>query len=277
MKRRLANSQPHHEKSSGRKTTVSTEADNETSITAILLILGVGGYFAGLGYLMELAGSPTYSLGGVFLGAGFNIAFLGVMVFLGIRLGRKVGLGAPLIHADLNKEPVGEKFKEILKIAPLLGVISGGLVFAIEVFVFSPLITSSTTPIVPSLASRILAIFYGGIFEELFLRLFLLTTIIWLVWGIKKKEDGTPYTWTFWIGIILSALVFGLLHLSTTALVMEITSIVVIRAVILNGIPGVIFGWLYWKQGIESAIVSHIFADLTIHVILQQILLALPV
>jgi membrane protease YdiL (CAAX protease family) len=256
---------------------VSVDRENEFIASLILIVFGACGYFAGLPYLFELSGSSTFSLEGVFLGAGFNIIFLALMIFVGLRLGQKLGLGAPLINVDMNKEPVGDKIKEILKIAPLLGVLSGGLVFALDLFVFSPLVSPSTTPIVPSFASRVLAVLYGGIFEELFLRLFILTVIIWLVWSVKKKEDSTPYTWTIWIGIILSALVFGLLHLSTTALVMEISSIVIVRAVILNGIPGVTFGWLYWKQGIESAIVSHIFADITIHVILQQIFLTLLV
>jgi membrane protease YdiL (CAAX protease family) len=259
------------------KPTVSAKAENELGISLILLVLGASGYFAGIGYLIELSGNPVTSLLGITIGAGLNIALLAVMIFLGIRLGHKIGLGAPLINAELNKEPVGEKFKEILKIAPLLGVISGVLIFTIDLFVFSPLLVPATPPIVPSLASRILVIFYGGIFEELFLRLFILTAVTWFLWRIKKKEDGTPYTWTFWIGIVLSALLFGLLHISATALAVELTTIVIVRAIVLNGIPGVIFGWLYWKQGIESAIVSHIFADLTIHVILQQVLLALLV
>ena len=256
---------------------MSAKAENELSISFILMVLGAAGYFAGVPYLLELSGNPTTSLFGMFIGAIINITLLAVMIFLGIRLGHKIGLGAPLINADLKKEPVGDRFREILKIAPLLGVISGALIFTLDLFVFSPLIEYSTTPIVPSLASRVLVIFYGGIYEELFLRLFILTVVTWFLWRLKKKEDGTPFTWTFYLGIILSALLFGLLHLSTTALVMELTTIVIVRAIVLNGIPGVIFGWLYWKQGIESAIVSHIFADLTIHVVLQQIVLALIV
>jgi membrane protease YdiL (CAAX protease family) len=49
---------------------------------------------------------------------------------------------------------------------------------------------------------------------------------------------------------------------------MEITPLVVIRAIILNGIAGVAFGWLYWKMGLESAMLSHFFTDVVLHVIL---------
>lgn len=252
---------------------MSIDAKNEIRITLILTIFGTCGYLAGLPYFSELAGSPSFYIGGFLLSTVINIAIITVMIFLGLRLGQKVGLGAPIFNADMNNEPVGEKLKAVFKIAPLLGIISGVLVFVFDLFVFSPMMPSSTPSITPSLGSRILVVLYGGIYEEMFLRLFILTAIIWFVWRIKKKEDGTPYMLTFWVGIILSVLVFGVLSLSTTALTMEITSIIAIRAFVLNGIPAVIFGWLYWKQGIESAIVSHIFADITIRVILQQILL----
>ncbi|MFW9806921.1 MAG: type II CAAX prenyl endopeptidase Rce1 family protein [Candidatus Thorarchaeota archaeon] len=254
---------------------MSVDAENEIRITLILTIFGTCGYLAGLPYLSELSGSPSIYVGGFVLSTAINIAIITVMIFLGLRLGRKVGLGAPIINADMNNEPVGDKLKAVFKIAPFLGIISGVLVFVFTQFVFSPMIPSSTPSIIPSLGSRVLTILYGGIYEELFLRLFILTVIVWFVWRIKMKEDGTPYMLTFWVGIILSVLVFSLLNLSTIGLAMEITSIIVIRAIVLNGIPAVIFGWLYWKQGIESAIVAHIFADITIHVILQQILLTI--
>jgi membrane protease YdiL (CAAX protease family) len=36
----------------------------------------------------------------------------------------------------------------------------------------------------------------------------------------------------------------------------------------LNGLAGVAFGWLYWKRGLESAIVAHFSADIILHVLL---------
>ena len=31
--------------------------------------------------------------------------------------------------------------------------------------------------------------------------------------------------------------------------------------------PAVVFGWLYWKRGLEMAIVAHFGADIVLHVI----------
>jgi formate/nitrite transporter FocA (FNT family) len=39
-----------------------------------------------------------------------------------------------------------------------------------------------------------------------------------------------------------------------------------------NSIGGVIFGWLYWKKGLESAMVAHVFA----HVVMVAVSLMQP-
>jgi len=40
----------------------------------------------------------------------------------------------------------------------------------------------------------------------------------------------------------------------------------------LNGIGGIIFGWLYWKKGLESAMISHFSADIVLQVIFPFVL-----
>ena len=51
--------------------------------------------------------------------------------------------------------------------------------------------------------------------------------------------------------------------MSLTAL----TPMVIVRAIVLNAVGGIIFGWLYWKKGLESAMISHFSADIVLHVI----------
>jgi hypothetical protein len=41
----------------------------------------------------------------------------------------------------------------------------------------------------------------------------------------------------------------------------------VIRAITLNGIAGIAFGWLYWQYGLEAAMLSHFCADILLHVL----------
>jgi hypothetical protein len=47
---------------------------------------------------------------------------------------------------------------------------------------------------------------------------------------------------------------------------------VLVRGVLLNGIYGTLFGYLYWKRGLESSMISHLTADLLAHVVLPAIL-----
>ena len=70
---------------------------------------------------------------------------------------------------------------------------------------------------------------------------------------------------------ILAAVLFGLGHLPATATFLPLTPLVITRAILLNGIGGMIFGWLYWKRGLEAAMVSHFSADIVLHVLFASI------
>ncbi len=68
-------------------------------------------------------------------------------------------------------------------------------------------------------------------------------------------------------GIPLILETFGLGHLPNASMVMHITPTVVVLALLLNGVAGISFGYLYRKSGLESAIVAHFCADFVIYVI----------
>ena len=60
--------------------------------------------------------------------------------------------------------------------------------------------------------------------------------------------------------------VFGAGHLPTTATVLSLTPLLIARALVLNGIGGIVFGWLYWKRGLLAAMLAHFSADIVLHV-----------
>jgi membrane protease YdiL (CAAX protease family) len=70
----------------------------------------------------------------------------------------------------------------------------------------------------------------------------------------------------FWIANIVAAVLFGLGHLPVTARLVPLTSVVVTRAIALNGIVGLVAGYLFWRRGIEMAIACHFSADIVLHV-----------
>jgi membrane protease YdiL (CAAX protease family) len=40
-----------------------------------------------------------------------------------------------------------------------------------------------------------------------------------------------------------------------------------VRTIALNAVGGLVFGWLYWKRGIEMAMLGHFSADIVLHVL----------
>lgn len=186
-----------------------------------------------------------------------SAVLLAIAVFFGLLLGKRVSLGAPLLEAWLGHHPTKGKLKKVWPLSIGLGVLVGILINIFDrIFALS---IDMSAIISPARWQGFLASFYGGIVEEILLRLFLMTLFVWLFSKITKKGA--------WPAIILSALLFGLGHLPATAAFTALTPLVITRAIILNGIGGVVFGWLYWKKGLESAIMAHFSADIMIHVV----------
>jgi membrane protease YdiL (CAAX protease family) len=113
----------------------------------------------------------------------------------------------------------------------------------------------------------ILAGFAAGIGEELLMR-FLLMTLLTL---LLSKLIRLPRDIAVWSSIVIVALVFGLLHLPATMEVVDLSTLVVFRALLLNGIGGIVFGWLYWKKGLEYAMLTHFCANVVLHGIIPLI------
>jgi membrane protease YdiL (CAAX protease family) len=63
------------------------------------------------------------------------------------------------------------------------------------------------------------------------------------------------------------AVIFGLDHLGSASAMLHITPLVILTAVMLNGIASLTFGYLYWTRGLEATMLAHLSADLVFHVI----------
>lgn len=200
-----------------------------------------------------------------------------VIIFLGLLLAKRVGLGAPILESLTRAESVADSLRAILPISIILGVLATLLMLGFEFFYFQPAILNELGDQAsalnlqtgqPAAWKGLLASFYGGIAEEIQLRLFVMTLLAWLGGFISKTHEGKPTSIIFWIANILAAILFGLGHLPTVAMLLPVTPLVLARTLVLNGIGGVVFGWLYWKRGLESAIIAHFSADIILHVLL---------
>lgn len=156
-------------------------------------------------------------------------------------------------------------------------MIAALLIIGLDLFIFQPALLRELGDSAnglnlqtsqPAAWKGFLASFYGAIAEEVLLRLFVMSLFAWLGSFNSKTSEGKPTNATFWIANILAAVLFGLGHLPATATILPLTPLVVTRAIVLNGIGGIAFGYLYWKRGLESAMIAHFSADIVLHVLL---------
>ena len=196
--------------------------------------------------------------------AAQGFVVLTLLSLAGLRMGHPVGLGSPWLRALRFGRP---RPAQAWIRAVLLGLASG-----LAIVVLSPIFDSHMpTPMHPLPAgsaasvswSGFLASFYGGIAEEVELRLFLMSLIVWAVASLTRRP-AKPLL--FWSAIIVAALLFGAGHLPAAAKIWPLDAVVIARTIALNAVGGIVFGWLYWRQGLESAILGHFSADLVLHV-----------
>ncbi|MGC1374678.1 MAG: CPBP family intramembrane glutamic endopeptidase [Anaerolineales bacterium] len=206
-----------------------------------------------------------------------NTVLFAVAILIGLFLANRIGLGLPILEAKLAGESVAARIKAILLPSISLGVAGSILIIALDKFVFAPGLQAQLGSAAnalnlqtaqPAAWKGLLASFYGGINEELLLRLCVFTLLAWLGKFVSHTPEGRPTLVVLWIANILAAILFGLGHLPATATLIALTPLVIVRAIVLNGLAGIVFGYLYWTRGLESAMLSHFSADLVLHVLL---------
>ena len=249
----------------------------------ILWIAAILASIAILPYALELQGSTLESLdlpiplpALITLQIVQGAILFAITIFAGMFFASRVGLEAPILDSLTRGESVSDKMRAILLISIGLGVLASLVIIGIDLLLQPALVrelgdsanTLNLQNVHPAAWKGFLASFYGGITEEILLRLFVMSFLAWLGGFASKTQAGKPTSAVFWIANILAAVLFGLGHLPATATIFPLTPLVVSRAILLNGIGGVIFGWLYWKRGLEAAMIAHFSADIILHVLL---------
>ena len=179
-------------------------------------------------------------------------------IWAGCVLGPRVGLGAPLVEAILGHGDVRSVFLLAVPIAFLAGA------FLAMVLVFYELGLAPRLPKSPlaarlgkpPLATRLL---YGGIVEELIARWGLISLFVWIAWRLDQRPTHIPGAY-YWVAILASAVLFAFGHLPVLFAAGRPPAPIVIAATAANGVGGLVFGWLFWRKGIEAAMIAHAVA-----------------
>ena len=119
----------------------------------------------------------------------------------------------------------------------------GGLVVALADLRLAPTLGPAAEQLAISqprtLGTTLAGMLYGGITEELLLRWGLLTLVAWAIWRVRGRPAslGAP---SLWAATAFAALLFAAGHLPATAALVPLTTVVVARALVLNGVLGVL-------------------------------------
>ena len=233
-------------------------------VGTVLFILGLAGVLSILTMEIPLPEEAEKVLNDMFSPQQIKILILInptilllVFVVIGTLLYDKVGLRVPVIQAFIRRENVKPALADTLTYGVLGGILAGVLLTFVS-YLFHPSLpeafVSLGEKLKPSLPARFL---YGGFTEEILMRFGLMTLIVWALSKLFKETNATVY----WIAILVAALLFAVGHFPVVYQVVEEPSALLLSYVLLgNSLGGMIFGWLYWKKGLESAFVAHIFA-----------------
>jgi hypothetical protein len=205
-----------------------------------------------------------------------SAVLLTAAVFAGLWAARQLALRTPLLEALFTAKPLPERTLITLLLAFALGIATALLLAALDRWGFAnfPSVVAfvhnaRAGGVRPSAWQGLLASFYGGLDEEILMRLGLLSLLALAFRTVMRLMGGESTTalpsGVFWAANVVTAVLFGLGHLPATAALAPLTAVLVVRAVVLNGLAGLLFGWLYRRYGLEWAMTSHFGTDLVLH------------
>jgi hypothetical protein len=184
-------------------------------------------------------------------------------ILIGTALHEKVQLTIPSIKYLLKIETPQISFLAQIKSGIIFGI-AAGIVISLIALVFKSFLPAEFMALGSKIELTATArLLYGGITEELLMRYGFMTLVVWVVFKISRNLQNSTYV----IGIIMSSFLFAAGHLPVVFNAVPNPSAMLILYIILgNASAVIIFGWLYWKKGLETAMIAHMFAHLTMMV-----------
>ena len=226
-------------------------------VLALVPIAIVGGYFTGVYSWAELTDdvkSQILAQTGNNLSLYYLLTTIQALIytlifgFFGYILSEKTGLMKPV---RFEKKPM------MVTIGMTLFT---GLVLCTDLFYFRNHIpqVAAIYQGKPSFSYWMASVLYGGVIEEILLRLFMMSILAFLAWKIFFRREVTPPVGVIIAANILATLLFAAGHLpSTMQMFGEITPMILLRCFLLNGAGGLVFGYLYRKYGIQYSMMAH--------------------
>jgi membrane protease YdiL (CAAX protease family) len=180
---------------------------------------------------------------------------LAVMIVLGLWLAPRLGLKSRVLGQ------VQTPFRQDVPAALLGSVLSISLVAAVYL-AFKPAAQALQQEVNRDVLYTLMGMLYGGLTEELLVRFGIMTALAALFHLLFRN---LPFA--MGLSILLSSVIFGALHLPYAATLTALTPQVVAFVVLGNSVAGMVFGVLFWKRNLETAMLAH----MGFHVLLSLI------
>ena len=183
----------------------------------------------------------------------YGIVFGLILAIVGIILSKKIKLWKEF---KINK-------KAIIATS-IITIICALLLYPGDKFIFGSLNTwvNEQYVVKPTIYKIVGGLLVGGIIEEVMMRLFFMSLVIFVVSKLFYKNKKEVPVSVFVIANIISTLLFAAGHLPSTSTMTTLTPLIIFRCFLFNGGIGLCFGYLYRKYGIGYAMISHCLCHL---------------
>jgi membrane protease YdiL (CAAX protease family) len=205
-----------------------------------------------------------------------EVALSAALIAIGLAAGSRVELGVPLLRAWLGGDS-GAARQVRSSLAPafgaglLLGLIVCGMAWGLDSEMTGK---NARELVIPPAWQGLLASVGAGIREEIWLRLGVMTFVAWLGVLLLRPFTGSGRAASSpiaWFANVTAALLFAAIHIPQAQLLTDFSSRTLAFIMLGNGLPGIVFGWLYWRRGLVAAMVAHFGLDLILKVFMPLI------
>ncbi len=108
--------------------------------------------------------------------------------------------------------------------------------------------------------------------DEVVYRLFLMSLLAWAMGQLWRASNSRPADAVFGAAIVVSAAVYVLLHLGPVLAEGPMTPLAVLREAMLHFSAAALWGYLFWRYGLATALTAHLSAHLPLQLGLSLLL-----
>ena len=177
---------------------------------------------------------------------------------------RALGLGPRLNLMTLSREHRAGLVRRAWQ-SVALGVAAAMIVAAIDQLFFDGG-TATRTPALsehPTPAARVAVTFIGAVLEEIYFRVLFATAVASLVWLAIRRlfgERSVSVSLAQWTGTLAAVIYVGLWH---TGMVGD--PVHDARVLAVNSVGNLLYGWTYWRRGLEMSVLTHGVLNATLY------------